>query len=162
MDSRSYEYWEVPWSAVLQAGKIRKTGGVVKSESIALRTGVLISQSGSKSPRTRSSDLVGQEEMNVSAQSSWQSWLQLVLHPAWHFAWYTLHRSQNKQGDNIQPWCTPFLIWNQSVVPSPVLTVTSSPAYTFLRRQVRWSGIPFCLRIFHSLLWSTQRLWCTQ
>ena len=29
----------------------------------------------------------------------------------------------NKQDDNIQPWCTPFLIWNQSVVPCPVLTV---------------------------------------
>ena len=28
----------------------------------------------------------------------------------------------NKQGDNIQPWSTPFLIWNQSVVPCPVLT----------------------------------------
>ena len=26
----------------------------------------------------------------------------------------------NKQGDNIQPWCTPFPIWNQSVVPCPV------------------------------------------
>ena len=24
----------------------------------------------------------------------------------------------NKQGDNIQPWCTPFPIWNQSVVPN--------------------------------------------
>ena len=23
----------------------------------------------------------------------------------------------NKQGDNIQPWCTPFPIWNQSFVP---------------------------------------------
>ena len=48
----------------------------------------------------------------------------------------------NKQGDNIQPWHTPFLIWNQSVVPSPVLTVASWPAYRFLRREVRWSGIP--------------------
>ena len=28
--------------------------------------------------------------------------------------------------------------------------------YRFLRRQVRWSGIPNSLRIFHSLLWSTQ------
>ena len=27
----------------------------------------------------------------------------------------------NKQGDNIQPWRTPFPIWNQSVVPCPVL-----------------------------------------
>ena len=46
----------------------------------------------------------------------------------------------NKQGDNIQPWRTPFLIWNQSVVPCPVLTVANWPAYRFLRRQVRWSG----------------------
>ena len=31
----------------------------------------------------------------------------------------------NKQGDNIQPCHTPFPIWNQSVVPCPVLTVAS-------------------------------------
>ena len=49
----------------------------------------------------------------------------------------------NKQGDNIQPWCTPFPIWNQSVVPCPVLTVASWPAHRFLKRQVRWSGITF-------------------
>ena len=62
----------------------------------------------------------------------------------------------NKQGDNIQPWHTPLPIWNQSVVPCPVLTVASWPTYRFLRRQVRWSGIPISLRIFYSLLWSTQ------
>ena len=62
----------------------------------------------------------------------------------------------NNQGDNIQPWCTPFPIWNRSVVPCPVLTVASWPAYRFLKRQVRWSGIPISWRIFHSLLWSTQ------
>ena len=62
----------------------------------------------------------------------------------------------NKQGDNTQPWRTPFPIWNQSVVPCPVLTVASWPAYRFLKRQVRWSGIPISFRIFHSLLWSTQ------
>ena len=28
----------------------------------------------------------------------------------------------SKQGDNIQPWRTPSPIWNQSVVPCPVLT----------------------------------------
>ena len=61
----------------------------------------------------------------------------------------------NKQGDNIQPWHTPFPIWNQSVVPCPVLTVASWPAYKFLKRQVRWSGIPISFRIFHSMLWST-------
>ena len=62
----------------------------------------------------------------------------------------------NKQGDNIQPWHTPFPIWNHSFVPCPVLTVASRPAYRFLKRQVRWSGIPISFRIFHSLLWSTQ------
>ena len=39
----------------------------------------------------------------------------------------------NKQGDNIQPWRTPFPIWNQSVVPCLVLTVASWPAYKFSR-----------------------------
>ena len=48
----------------------------------------------------------------------------------------------NKQGDNIQPWRTPFPIWNQSVVPRPVLIVASWPAYRFLRRQVNWTYIP--------------------
>ena len=62
----------------------------------------------------------------------------------------------NNQGDNIQPWQTPFPIRNQSVVPRPVLTVASWPAYRFLKRQVRWSGIHISWRIFHSLLWSTQ------
>ena len=49
---------------------------------------------------------------------------------------------------------TPFPIWNQSIVPCLFLTVTSWPAYRFLRRQVRWPGIPISLRIFYSLLWS--------
>ena len=34
----------------------------------------------------------------------------------------------NKQSDNIQPWRTPFPIWNQSVVPYLVLTIASWPA----------------------------------
>ena len=62
----------------------------------------------------------------------------------------------NEQGDNIQPWCTPFPIWNQSVVPCLVLTVASWPEYRFLRRQLRWSDIPISWRIFHSWLWSIQ------
>ena len=69
----------------------------------------------------------------------------------------------NKQGDNIQPWSTPFPIWNQSVVPCPVLTVASWPACRFLKRQVRWSGLPISFRIFHSWLWSTQsKAWPSQ
>ena len=51
----------------------------------------------------------------------------------------------NKQGDNIQPWRTPFPILYQSVVPCLVLTVASWPAYRFLKRQDRWSEIPISL-----------------
>ena len=45
-----------------------------------------------------------------------------------------------------------FPIWSQFIIPCPVLTVASWPAYSFLRRQVRWSGIPISLRLFYSLL----------
>ena len=62
----------------------------------------------------------------------------------------------NKQGDNIKPWHTPFSILNQSIVLCLVITVASWLAYNFLKLQVRWSDIPISLRIFHSLLWSTQ------
>ena len=65
-------------------------------------------------------------------------------------AFHTMYSANklNKQGDNIQPWHTPFPIWNQSVVSCPVLTVASWPENRFLRRQVRGSGIPISLRIF--------------
>ena len=87
--------------------------------------------------------------------------LSAILIPSWNSSslafhvMYAVYKS-NKQGDNIQPWCTPFPIWNQSVVPCRVLTVASCHAYRYLRRQVRWSGIPTSWRIFQSLLWSTQ------
>ena len=58
----------------------------------------------------------------------------------------------NKQGDNIQPWHIPFPIWNQSVVPCPVVTVASWPAYRFLKRQIRLSGIPISWRIFQFIV----------
>ena len=63
----------------------------------------------------------------------------------------------NKQSDNIQPWCTPFPIWNQSVVPCPVRTVASWPAYRFLKRQVRWSSIPISFRIFQFVVIHTAK-----
>ena len=53
--------------------------------------------------------------------------------PAFLYSAYKL----NKKGDNIQSWHTPFPIWNQSIF----LTVAFWPAYGFLKRQVRWSGI---------------------
>ena len=60
--------------------------------------------------------------------------------PAFHMMYSTY--MLNKQDDNTQPWHTPFPIWNQSVVPCPILTVASWPAYRFLRSQVKWSGSP--------------------
>ena len=48
----------------------------------------------------------------------------------------------------MQPWCTPFPIWNQSVLPCPVLTVASWSANRFLRRQLRRSGILIFLKNF--------------
>ena len=69
----------------------------------------------------------------------------------------------NKQGDNIRPWRTPFPIWNQSVVPCPVLTVASWPAYRFFKRQNRWSGFP-SLSEFSTVYCDphSQRLWHSQ
>ena len=66
----------------------------------------------------------------------------------------------NKQSDSRHPCCTPVSILNQSVFPYRVLIVASWPTYKFFRRQVRWYGIPISLRVFHSLLWSTQPKAC--
>ena len=60
----------------------------------------------------------------------------------------------NKQGDNIQPCHSPFPVLRQSVVLCLVLTDASWPAYSFLRRQVRWFRYSHFFKIFHSLLWS--------
>ena len=75
-------------------------------------------------------------------------------------AFHTIYSAYklNNQGDNIQPWRTPSPIWNKSIVPYLALTVASWPAYRFLRRQVKCSGIPISLRISHTLLWSTQSM----
>ena len=45
---------------------------------------------------------------------------------------------------------------NQYIVTCPVLAIASWRTYRFLRYQVTWSGLPISLRIFYSLLWSTQ------
>ena len=71
----------------------------------------------------------------------------IQLHPSQHLT-YKL----NKQGVNLQPWCTPFPTCNQSVVSCLVLPVASWSAYRFLRRQLRWSGIPISWRIFQFVL----------
>ena len=76
-----------------------------------------------------------------------------ILSPAWDsssLAFHMMYSAQklNMQGDNIQPRHTPFPILNQSIVLCLVLTAASWPAYRFLKRQVRWSGIPISWRSF--------------
>ena len=55
----------------------------------------------------------------------------------------------NRQGDNTQP-CTPFPIFKKPIVPCPVLLLL----YSFLRRQVRWSGsVQFRCSVVSNSLW---------
>ena len=56
-----------------------------------------------------------------------------------------------------QFWTSLLFHWASPVAQRvrQVLTVSSCPAYRFLKRQVRWSGIPISFRILHSLLWLT-------
>ena len=108
-----------------------------------------------------SSSLLSAIRVELFAYLRLLKFLLAILIPAYDSSSPALHimysaYKLNKQGDNIQPWCTPFPIWNQSVVPCPALTVASWTAYRFLRRQVRWSGIPISWRSSHSLLWSTR------
>ena len=77
----------------------------------------------------------------VSACRRLLIFLPAILIPACASSSLTFHMMYsayklNKQGDNIQSWCTTFPIWNKSVVPCPVLTVASWPAYRFLRKHV--------------------------
>ena len=88
---------------------------------------------------------------------SQQSWFQLVIHPTLHLAWCTPHISKICR---VTIYSLDILLFqsNQFIVPCLALTVASWPAYRFLQKQVRFSVIPISLRIFHSLLWSTQWL----
>ena len=68
-------------------------------------------------------------------------WCYLHIWDYWYFLISTCESSSlafcmvlNKQEDNIQPWCSPFPIWNPSTLPCPVLTVASWIAHRFLRR----------------------------
>ena len=68
----------------------------------------------------------------------------------------------NEQGDSRQPWSVRFPIWNQSAVPCLVLAIVSWPAYRFVRRQVRCSGVPFfkiSCQLFYGQGWLTLCHW---
>ena len=86
--------------------------------------------------------------------------LPIILIPACASSSWAFHMTfsaykLNKQGDNIQPLYTPFPIQNQYALPCSVLPIASWPAYRFLWRQVRSSGIPISVSF-------PQFLWCTQ
>ena len=86
---------------------------------------------------------------------SQQSWFQLVLHPAWHFAWCILHICLISR---VIMYIVDVLLFQfgTSLFSMSSSNVASWPAYRFLRRQARWCDIPISLRIFCYLLWSTQ------
>jgi len=88
-----------------------------------------------------SSSLLSAIRVGLSAYLRLLIFLPAILIPAcasFRPAFHVIHSAYklNKQGDNIQPGRTPFPIWNHSIVPCPVLTVVSWPAYRFPRRQV--------------------------
>ena len=79
--------------------------------------------------RLFSSSLLSAIRLVSSAYLKLLIFLPAILIPACDSSSLTFHMMYsacklNKQGDNIQPWDTPFLIWNQFVVLCPVLTVS--------------------------------------
>ena len=95
----------------------------------------------SLSSRNSSSFLFSAIRMVSSAYLRLLIFLLPILNPAWASSSPEFHvmysaYKLSKQGDKIQPSSTPFPIWNQSIVPCPILTVGFWPAYRFLRRQV--------------------------
>ena len=86
----------------------------------------------------------------------WQSWFQLVLRPAWHFAWCTVHVSYISR---VAVYSLDVLLSQFGTSPlflCLVGTVDSWSVYRFLRRQV-WSSIPISLRIFQFVVIHTVR-----
>ena len=74
--------------------------------------------------------------------------------PAFHLM-YSAYKL-NKQGDNTQPWRTPFPNFEPVCCSMSGSNCYFLNPYRFLRKRVRWSGIPISLRLFYGLLWSTQ------
>ena len=93
------------------------------------------------------------------------AYLRLLIFLPAVLALHMLYSAQKlkKQGDNIQPCCTPFLIWNQSVVPCLVLTVFSDLHIGFSRGSL--GGLVFpSLSEFSTVYCDphSQRLWHSQ
>ena len=76
-----------------------------------------------------------------------------MIHLAWHFIWCTLYIK--KAWWQFIALTYSFSILKQFIVPWPILTVASWPAYRFLWKQIRWSDIPISLRIFQLIVTHT-------
>ena len=86
---------------------------------------------------------------------------QLVVYPVWHLPMMSCAYKLNKQGDDKQP-CTSFPILNQSVFPFQFLLLLLDLHTGFLGDRQGDLVFP-PLRIFHSLLWSSQsKALCSQ
>ena len=99
--------------------------------------------------RLYSSSLLSAIRMVSSAYLKLLAFLLAILIPACASSSLEFHMMFSVQAG----WqCTAvkysFYFLNQSTVPCPVLAVASWPAYRFLRRQIRWSGMPISLRIY--------------
>ena len=83
-------------------------------------------------------------------------YLPTILIPVCNSSKFVLHMMYsayklNKQGDNIQTCLTLFPIFEPVHYSMFSSNCCFWPVYRFLRKQVRWSGIPLSLRIFHCL-----------
>ena len=118
--------------------------------------------------RLFSSSLLSAIRMVSSAYLRWLIFLLAILIPPCASSspafpmMYSAYKL-NKQGDNVQPWHTPFPIWNQSVVPCPVLTVVSWPAYRFSQEAGKVVWYSHLLKNFlQFIVIYTVSLWCNQ
>ena len=135
-----YEVWDqMPWSWFFQYWVSKK------KKILSIKLAFSLSSSLSSRDSWVSLHLLPSEWYHLYIWGCWyfsqEPWFQLVLCPLAFHVMYSAWKL-NKQGDDIQPCCTPFLILNQSIVSCKVLTVASWPTSRFLRRWVRWSGTP--------------------
>ena len=92
-------------------------------------------------PTPASLETGGQGDVARYWYFSQQSWFQLVLHPAWYFAWCIWHVSQISR-----PTIYSLNVYSFPSFEPVSCCMPSSNCYflthKFFRRQVRWSGTP--------------------
>ena len=117
-ESAHHIRWPEYWSFSFNISPSNEHSGLIsfRMDWLDLLTVQGNSQESSLTPQFKS--------INSSALSFLYSPTLTSIHDSW-------------KNHSLDYWHTPFPIWNQSVVPCPVLTVASWPAHRFLKRQVR-------------------------